>query len=99
MPATPTPAILSRFCRKTLPAILGAADGARMLQWVQAIVETDRWNSFDRFHDTSSTLVESYERAGAVAEVTPIQTGGRIGTGRWIIQEAQDVRAATVDVV
>jgi len=66
---------------------------------VEAIVDTDRWNSFDRFHDTTSTLVDAYERAGAGAEVTPIQTGGRIGTGRWIIQEAQDIRAATVDVV
>ena len=40
-----------------------------------------------------------YEKAGAGAEVTPVQTGGRIGTGRWIIQEAQDVSSATLDVV
>ena len=99
MPPTPTPASLSRHCREILPAILGATDGARMLQTVEAIVKTDRWNSFDRFHDTTSTLVDAYERAGAGAEVTPIQTGGHIGTGRWIIQEAQDIRAATVDVV
>ena len=70
-----------------------------MLKTVQSIVDTDRWNSFDRFHDTTDTLVQMYEGAGAGSEVTKIQTGGRIGTGRWIIQEAQDIRAATVDVV
>ena len=97
--ATPTPATLRRLCRNTLPAILGATDGSRMLKTCEAIVETDRWNSFDKFHDTTKTLVDAYENAGAGAEVTEVQTGGRIGTGRWIIHEAQDVRSATVDIV
>ena len=95
----PTPASLSRLCRGALPAILDAADGKGMMKMVEVIVEHDRWNSFDRFHDTTGALVEMYGKAGAGAEVTPVQTGGRIGTGRWIIQEAQDVSAATLDVV
>ena len=70
-----------------------------MLQDVARIVETDRWNSFDRFHETTRTLVERYEEGGAGVEVTPIQTGGWIGSGRWIIHEAADVRSATLDLV
>ena len=97
--ATPTPSSLRRLCREALPAILRATDGKRALQTAGAIAATDRWNSFDRFHETTDALVGLYEGAGATAEVTPIQTGGRIGTGRWVIQEAQDVRAATVDIV
>ena len=95
----PTPASLRRLCRGALPAILGASDGKGMMKMVEEVVRHDRWNSFDRFHDTTRVLVEMYEKAGAGAEVTPVQTGGRIGTGRWIIQEAQDVSSATLDVV
>jgi aminoglycoside 3-N-acetyltransferase len=94
-----TPPSLSRFCREVLPLLAGEADGARTLAAVGEIVATDRWNSFDRFHDTTRTLVSMYEAAGARAEVYPVQTGGRIGTGRWVIHEAADVRAATLDVV
>lgn len=96
---TPTPATLGRFCRTVLPQMAAIANGKRTLQSIAAIQETDRWNSFDRFHDTSQTLVDMYQKAGAGAEIFPVQTGGDIGTGRWIIQEAQDVHSATVDVV
>ncbi len=94
-----TPRSLSTFCRKTLPLIQGRTDGKRLLNTVAAIVETDRWNSFDRFHETTRTLVDRYSAAGAAVEVDPLQTGGRIGSGRWIIHEAADVRSATVDVI
>ena len=96
---TRTPRSLNRFCREVLPGMLERTSGRGMLQTVAQIVETDRWNSFDRFHDTTRTLVRCYEEGGADVEVTPIQTGGRIGSGRWIIQEAADVRSATVDIV
>lgn len=94
-----TPPSLQSFCDTILPLMLRQADGRRMLDDVSAIVETDRWNSFDKFHETTKTLVQKYEVAGAQAEVYPIQTGGAIDTGRWIIQEAADVLGATVDVV
>ena len=94
-----TPGSLSRFCRTVLPHIEAAADGRRLLKAAAEVVETDRWNSFDRFHETTRTLVRHYELSRAKAEVESIQTGGRIGAGRWVIQEAQDVRGATVDVV
>ncbi|MFH1567585.1 MAG: AAC(3) family N-acetyltransferase [Gemmatimonadota bacterium] len=93
------PRSLNRLCRQVLPPVLGATDGRRLLRTVAEIVETDRWNSFDRFHQTSDTLARHYEAAGAGVEVTPIQTGDRIGSGRWIIQEVQDVRAASLEVV
>lgn len=99
MAATPTPASLRGLCRDVLPKILDATNGKRMLDTVAAIQETDQWNSFDRFHETTDTLVGFYESAGARAEVTQYQTGGRIGTGRWVIQQAQDVRSATIDVI
>lgn len=94
-----TPPLLARFCREVLPLLTGAADGERALAAVREIVATDRWNSFDRFHETTRTLVGLYEAAGARPEVYPVQTGGRIGSGRWILHEAADVRAATLDVV
>lgn len=97
--ALQTPLALGRLCREYLPPMLRTADGRRMLEAVSAIVETDRWNSFDRFHDTTDTVVGHYEAAGVKSEVDRIQTGGRIGSGRWIIQEAQDVRGALVDIV
>jgi aminoglycoside 3-N-acetyltransferase len=75
------------------------ADGGRLLGDVEAVVATDRWNSFDRFHQTSQTLARRYEEAGAGVEIHPLQTGGRVGTGRWVIQEAEDVLGATVDII
>ena len=90
---------LQRLCRETLPLMLRQASGKELMGSVRDVSATDRWNSFDRFHETTDTLVQRYEAAGAVAEVESIQTGGRIGSGRWIIQEASDVKSATVDVV
>ena len=93
------PPTLNRFCREVLPQIMKATSGQRLMQNVLAVWETDRWNSFDKFRDTSKTLVRHYEAVGAQAEVEPIQTGGWIDSGRWIIDQAQDVHAATVDIV
>ena len=93
------PRSLQQRCRQAVPPILREADGKGMVDAIAEIVATDRWNSFDRFHETTKTLVRRYEEAGAVVEVDAIQTGGRMGSGRWIIREAADVHAATVDVV
>lgn len=90
---------LSRFNRQTLPSLIQETRGNRILSDVRAICKTDRWNSFDRFHDTTATLGERYESAGARVEVTPIQSGGHIGTGRWVIRETSDIRSATADVI
>lgn len=85
--------------RDVLPALHAASDGERSLELVERIVRSDRWNSFDRFHETTGTLLAAYEAAGAAVEVTPITTGGRIGSGRWVIHEAVDVQGATLDMV
>ena len=90
---------LQRLCRETLPLMLQQANGQEMMAAVRDVVQTDRWNSFDRFGETTTTLTSRYEAAGARAEVESIQTGGRLGSGRWIIREAADVAGATVDVV
>ena len=93
------PPSLQAFTASILPLLRRYADGQRILQDVDAIVATDRWNSFERFHETTRTLVDRYEAAGAKAEVYAAQTGGQADTGRWIIQEASDVRHARVEVV
>jgi len=93
------PRLIAQFDRTVLPLLHQAADGRRMMEWVDKIVETDKWNSFDRFHDTTETFVNAYEAAGAEADVHQAQTGGMTGTGRWIIPEAEDIVEATCDVV
>lgn len=93
------PPTLNQFCREVLPQIMQATSGQRLMQDVLAVWDTDRWNSFDKFRDTTKTLLSHYEAVGAQAEVDPIQTGGWIDSGRWIIDQAQDVHAATVDIV
>lgn len=93
------PRSLTRFCREILPLLYENTQGERLLQTVAQVVETDRWNSFDRFHETTKTLVRQYEEAGAAVEVHSLPTGGRLGSGRWVIHEATDVMGATLDVV
>jgi aminoglycoside N3'-acetyltransferase len=90
---------LTRFLKNEGAALHKAISGPRTLRDVRAICETDRWNSFDRFHDTTAYLTDGYGEAGAVPEVYPIRTGGEAGDGRWTIREASDIRSATVDVV
>ncbi len=87
------------LCRQALPLLLQETRGERLLADAARVVATDRWNSFDQFHRTTAFLVEAYEQAGVAAEVFPVQTGGRLGTGRWVIQEAADIERATVDIV
>ena len=94
-----TPKSLAAFNRKILPVIDNATQGRRILTDVKRIVATDRWNSFDRFHDTTDTLINTYQASGAKAEVYKIPTGGKIGSGRWIIPKASDIRAATLDII
>ena len=90
---------LTRFLRNEGTVLQKSIAGSRILKDVRSICETDRWNSFDRFHETTDFLTKSYDRAGAESEVYKIRTGGEPGTGRWIIREATDIRQATVDVV
>ncbi|MBT5873306.1 MAG: M28 family peptidase [Candidatus Latescibacteria bacterium] len=93
------PLSVKTFCKNTLPQVHAAVIGTRMIDDVRDIVETDRWNSFDRFHDTTKNLVNKYHAAGVKAEVYSAQTGGSTDSGRWVIQEASDVNGATVDIV
>lgn len=70
-----------------------------MLADIRSIVATDRWNSFDRFHDTASFIEKRYAEAGAVPELYRVPTGGAVASGRWIVQEASDVLGATIDIL
>ncbi|MEE2754886.1 MAG: AAC(3) family N-acetyltransferase [Candidatus Latescibacterota bacterium] len=90
---------LTRYLKSEGSVLSNAISGPRILRDIRSIFETDRWNSFDRFHDTTSFLLDAYEQAGVESEVYRIRTGGEPGTGRWIIREASDIRSATVDIV
>ena len=50
------PRSLQKLYRQTLPLILQETKGKCMVDAIAEIVETDRWNSFDRFHQTTKTL-------------------------------------------
>lgn len=91
---TELPAHLRRYVTDCLPAIHRRLDGDAILDDVAAVVATDRWNSFDRFHETTATLLARYAAAGVPAEVHTVPTGEGLGTGRWRIAEAADVHAA-----
>ena len=69
------------------------------MEAVATIIETDQWNSFNRFHDTTKTLVRYYQEAGVDVEVASLPTGGEMGSGRWIIHQAADINKATVDII
>ena len=96
---TARPGSVVNFCKTVLPLLHGKTDGRRILQDVREVVATDRWNSFDRFAETTAFLVRRFEESGAKAEVHTMRTGGAIGSGRWIIHKAADVRSATMDVI
>jgi len=90
---------MADFNRTILRLLQGEVQGPRIVDTAQSIIETDRWNSFDRFHETAKTIAKGYEAANAVTETYSIQTGGRIGSGRWVVQEAADIHGAKVDVI
>jgi len=87
------------LCRDVLPGMIRALDPDRLLKDVETLVATERWNSFDRFHETTRTIVDGFRNAGARADVFRVWTGGPAGDGRWRIQSAVDVRTAGVEVV
>lgn len=92
------PPSLRRFNRVSVPAIHSLIDGMGVLRAVRLLCETDRRNSFDAFLQTALTMVRMYERHGVPAETWPVPTAAADGSGTWVIQEASDVRMATVDV-
>lgn len=97
--SSPKVASIRSLNRKILPVLLRKTSGRKMLRQIDDLIESDRWNSFDQFNRTTKKIVQGYESSGALVEVESIQTGGQLGSGRWIIREATDVRSATVDIV
>ena len=96
--STRTPS-LRRFCDEVLPLLHGASSGQRMMKFVRALQHNDRWTSFDRYRMNTPLLTDAYAEAGAETEVYPVPTGERVGSGRWMVLEAQDMHAVTLDVV
>jgi len=94
---SPPPAVRV-FCREQLPKFVRAANRRSLLDRIRDIAAVDRWNSFDRFHDTAERLLARFREVGAEPALFRIPTGGPAGDGRWRIQEAWDVVAGTVEV-
>ena len=90
---------LDGFIHTELATILSAVNPARALEMAASIVENDRWNSFDRWHQTSRRLKAAYDACGASGEILSIPTGGLRGDGKWIIPEAADIVEGTLDLI
>lgn len=93
------PACLRAFCDQTLPVLQRRASGTRAMRWVRGIQQIDRWVSFDRFKDSAAHIAGEYEKLGADVSIYNIPTGGAVGSGRWIIPEATDIRTMTLDML
>jgi aminoglycoside 3-N-acetyltransferase len=93
------PASLQRFNREGLPLLHARMQGETLLTDVEQILSTDRWNSFDQFHRTSRYVRDRFAEAGARTEVYPVPTRGPDGSGHWRIQQASDVKGATLDII
>jgi len=93
------PASLQYFNQWALPLLHARMQGETLLADVERIVSTDRWNSFDQFRRTSKYVRDRFVEAGARTEVYPVPTRGPDGSGRWRIQQASDVKAATLDII
>ena len=85
------PPRLAAYVARSLPVLHRRLDGEAILDDIAAIVATDRWNSFDRFHQTTVTLQERYAAAGVPTELYQAPTGQSMGSGKWRIAEAADV--------
>ena len=79
---------LQRLCRETLPLMLQQANGQKMMAVVRDVVQTDRWNSFDRFGETTATLTSRYEAAGPLRSLRshPPDPAGGIDSGSWSVE-------------
>jgi len=93
------PAALRQYCSNELLLIRRSVQGQRMMDDVKRIIKTDRFNSFDKFHETTKQLVDRYAEGGAITEVFEVPTRAADGKGRWVIHEAADVLRATVDIL
>ena len=93
------PASLLKFNRRGLPLLHARMQGQSLLADVEQILTTDRWNSFDQFRRTSRYVRDRFVEAGARTEVYSVPTCGPDGSGRWRIQQASDVKAATLDII
>ena len=93
------PPSLEAVVRDALPAFLGRVDAERAMHCVREVVASDRWNSFERFHETTETILRYLRAAGMETDVHSVQTGGPAGNGRWFVQQAADIQSGTVDLV
>ncbi len=87
------------FCVNALPLLARRVSGRRILRDSAALLETERWNSFDRFRETANKLESLYAEAGATTSLHPIRTGGPAHSGRWIVPEAEDIVSARLETV
>ncbi len=97
-PFSRPPEPVREFIQTRFPALVDAVNPHLLLDCLREISDRDRWNSFDRFRETSRLLKERFEQSGAEAGVLRLPTGGPAGDGRWRIQEAWDIAGADLAI-
>ncbi len=74
--------------------------GGLAKEYASKIYSTDRYNSFDKFHETAKYCAEVMESIGLVdVEVLSYRADGRTAYGDWIIPRAWDVEDAELEIV
>lgn len=93
------PISLCRFNRSGLPLLHARTQGETLMTDLERVVATDRWNSFDQFRRTTRYVRDRFAEAGTGAELYSVPTGAPDGSGRWRIQQASDIKSATLDLI
>jgi aminoglycoside 3-N-acetyltransferase len=81
-----------------LPLLHRTISRTRPLTLIQSLLQTEIKNNFNAFHQTTNTLAAAFHDAGAKTELYQAPTGGNLGSGEWLIHEAQDVTHASLSI-
>lgn len=81
-------------------AIARELSGIQARNRVAEIWRTDRYFSFDRFHETAAYCADEMRKAGMHGvEIIPYIADGTTAYGDWIIPRAWDARDATLEIL
>ena len=74
--------------------------GSLAKEYATKIYSTDRYFSYDRFHQTARYCADEMEKIGLEdVEIIPYKADGKTAYGDWIIPRAWDVEDATLEIV
>ena len=91
---------LSDDLSRTLNVLRQEISGEVAKQHATEIWERDRWDSWDKHHETAQYVAEQFRALGLEqVEVIPYKSDGRTKYGDWTSQQAWDVHHARLTVV